>query len=137
APTPASDPARWGRWVENACLAFAWNSGQQVRYWREEPLEVDAIVDGSWGKLAIEVKTGAFSAADLRGLLEFTRRNPSYRPLVLCDAGQQAAVRQMGVEALAWGAYLANGVRGSEDVRQRQPRPLMPLAGERGWVRKG
>jgi len=39
-------------------LAHAWNSGQVVSYWREEPLEVDGILEGSWGKWAIEVKTG-------------------------------------------------------------------------------
>ena len=37
---------RRGHWIENVCLAHAWNSGQQVRYWREEPLEVDGIIDG-------------------------------------------------------------------------------------------
>jgi hypothetical protein len=42
--------------MENACLAFAINQGRQVMYWREEPLEVDAVLDGSWGKWAVEVK---------------------------------------------------------------------------------
>ena len=75
-PDPAADPARFGAWVENACLAHAWNAGQQLRYWREEPLEVDAIVDGSWGSWAIEVKTGGIDPSRLRGLAEFTRRFP-------------------------------------------------------------
>jgi hypothetical protein len=34
---------RFGAWVENACLSHAWNSGQQVWYRREEPLEVDGV----------------------------------------------------------------------------------------------
>jgi len=34
--------------LENACLAFAFNQGQQVMYWREEPLEVDGLFEGSW-----------------------------------------------------------------------------------------
>ena len=34
--------AEWGRWLENACLAHAFNAGQEVFYWREEPWEVDA-----------------------------------------------------------------------------------------------
>ena len=29
------DPDRFGAWVENACLAHAWNAGQQLAYWRE------------------------------------------------------------------------------------------------------
>ena len=42
-PQPDTEPERWGRWVENACLAHAWNAGQQVSYWRAEPYEVDMI----------------------------------------------------------------------------------------------
>jgi predicted AAA+ superfamily ATPase len=40
-PDRERDRDRYGRWVGNACLAFAWNSGQRITYWREEPLEVD------------------------------------------------------------------------------------------------
>jgi predicted AAA+ superfamily ATPase len=29
-PDPVEEPARFGTWVENACLAHAWNSGQEV-----------------------------------------------------------------------------------------------------------
>lgn len=109
APDREREPDRFGAWVENACLAFAWNAGQQVRYWREEPLEVDAVIDGSWGRLAIEVKTGSFVAADLRGLFEFTRRHPAYRPLLLCDERQLDAARRYGVEAMAWDEFLWQG----------------------------
>src|SRR5262245_23226115 len=45
APDPVVEPDRFGFCVENACLAFAINQGQQVSYWREEPLEVDAILE--------------------------------------------------------------------------------------------
>jgi predicted AAA+ superfamily ATPase len=82
-----ADPARFGTWVENACLAHAWNSGQSVSYWREEPLEVDGVLEGSWGKWAVEVKTGKFQMNDLTGLLEFTRRHPVFKPLVICSTG--------------------------------------------------
>jgi len=109
-PSAAGDPARFGRWVENACLAFAWNAGQQVRYWREEPLEVDAVLDGSWGRVAIEVKTGPYAPADLRGLLEFSRRHAGYRPVVLCDRGQEDVARRSGVDALPWGEFLLKGL---------------------------
>jgi predicted AAA+ superfamily ATPase len=108
-PAPAADPARFGAWVENACLAHAWNAGQQVRYWREEPLEVDAVIDGNWGSWAIEVKTGGVDLARLRGLAEFTRRFPRYRPLVLCDEGGVEAVRRAGLPARLWADFLLGG----------------------------
>jgi len=92
-PDHATDPSRFGAWIENACLAYAWNSGQRVLYWREEPYEVDAVLDGSWGHWAIEVKTGSFDATALRGLGEFTRRFPQYRPLVICDKSSLNAAR--------------------------------------------
>jgi predicted AAA+ superfamily ATPase len=76
-PQGGDAPARFGAWVENACLAHAWNCGQAVCYWREEPFEVDGVLDGSWGKWAIEAKASGFRASDLTGLLEFTRRHPT------------------------------------------------------------
>jgi len=108
-PAPAADPARFGAWVENACLAHAWNAGQQLRYWREEPLEVDAVIDGSWGSWAIEVKTGGVDFARLRGLAEFTRRFPRYRPLVVCDAAGIETVRRAGLPARLWTDFLLAG----------------------------
>jgi len=108
-PGPDTDPSRFGRWVENACLACAWNAGQQVTYWREEPLEVDGIIEGSWGRFAIEVKTGPFAATDLIGLLEFTRRQPEFRPLVLCDPEQVSAAERLGIDAISWTDFLLRG----------------------------
>lgn len=112
-PDSASD--RFGAWVENACLSFAWNSGQHVSYWREEPLEVDGVVEGSWGAWAIEVKTGSFGAVDVRGLLEFTRRYTRYRPVLLCDPDELPAAERLGVPALSWKHFLlqapATGIR--------------------------
>jgi hypothetical protein len=108
-PDPDSDPQRFGTWVENACLAHAWNSGQRVSYWREEPFEVDAVLDGSWGAWALEVKTGTFGLDDLRGLLEFTRRNPRYCPLVACDPAQVGRIERVGVAAVSWRDFLLRG----------------------------
>lgn len=108
-PDPDREPERFGAWVENACLAFAWNSGQRVSFWREEPLEVDGVLDGSWGSWAIEVKTGPFAAATIRGLLEFTQRFPRYRPLLLCDPGGLQAAARLGVPAMSWRRYLLEG----------------------------
>jgi predicted AAA+ superfamily ATPase len=108
-PDASTDPARFGAWVENACLAHAWNSGQRVTYWREEPFEVDGVLQGSWGHWAVEVKTGPFTAADLRGLFEFTRRHTEYRPLVLCDPASLKTAERLGVQTRAWSEYLLSG----------------------------
>ncbi|MBI5505295.1 MAG: ATP-binding protein [Deltaproteobacteria bacterium] len=110
---PASDPARFGALVENACLAHAWNCGQSVWYWREEPLEVDAVVEGSWGKWAIEVKTGAFQMNDLTGLLEFTRRHKGFRPLVVCSANARATAERAQVASITWQEFLLDGPPGT------------------------
>jgi predicted AAA+ superfamily ATPase len=96
---------RWGAWVENACLAHAWNRGQEVYYWREEPLEVDGVLVGSWGKWAVEVKTGNFATRDLGGLLEFCRRYPGFRPLVLCSR-EHAEDTLADVRRMFWGDFL-------------------------------
>lgn len=109
APDPARDPGRFGQWVENACLAFAVNQSQQVSYWREEPLEVDAVLDGSWGKWAVEIKTGKYDAQALKGLLEFCRRNPEFAPLVISAPGDERIASRHGVAAVNWRDYLVAG----------------------------
>lgn len=113
----ASDPPSedrggelWGRWVENACLSFAISSGQNVSYWREEPREVDAVLDGSWGKWVIEVKTGEYGSRDLAGLLEFASRFPDYRPVVICDNRHTEPARRIGVDVRTWPDFLWNGL---------------------------
>lgn len=108
-PDRAADPERWGAWVENACLAYAWNAGQRVGYWREEPLEVDGVLEGSWGSWAVEVKTGKLSVADLRGLGEFVRRHPRFRPLVVCDEEARPVAERAGFESVPWTAFLLGG----------------------------
>ena len=116
-PDRTREPERFGRWLENACLAFAWNAGQRVTYWREEPLEVDGIIEGSWGSWAIEIKTGAIHSADLRGLVEFTSRFPKYRPLVVCDAAAQTAASRLGMDCMSWQQFLISGpARGETGV---------------------
>lgn len=113
-PDPSTEPARFGAWVENACLAFAWNRGQRVTYWREEPLEVDAVLEGSWGRWAIEITTGAVSLGELRGLAEFTRRHPRYRPLLLCDQAEIETAQRTGLETVPWTEFLLDGPSRSE-----------------------
>lgn len=108
-PDAAREPERFGAWVENACLAWAWNAGYRVAYWREEPMEVDGVIDGSRGSWAIEVKTGPFGVADVRGLLEFVRRFPRYQPLVLCDPSALPAAARIGMPAMSWTRFLLEG----------------------------
>ena len=108
-PQPGDRSGTYGRWVENACLALAWNSGQQIAYWREEPLEVDLVMSGSWGRWAVEVKTGSFQTRDLEGLLELCRRYPDFRPLVVCNPGTEPIARSAGVAACSWREFLLTG----------------------------
>ena len=108
-PDPARDPARFGLWTENACLAFAVNQGQRVTYWREEPLEIDAVFEGSWGDWAVEVKTSSFDALGLKGLLEFCRRNPKFRPLVITAPGDEPLAHRHGLLATSWENLLMSG----------------------------
>lgn len=105
-PDERRDAARFGAWVENACLASALSHGQRVTYWREEPLEVDGIIDGTWGRLAVEVKTSRVESRDLTGVLEFCRRHPSYRPLVVTRPGDEDRARQWGIAAVSWVDFL-------------------------------
>jgi hypothetical protein len=112
-PDRRHEPDRFGYWVENACLAFAWNAGQRVTYWREEPMEVDAVIEGSWGDWVIEIKTGSYGAADLRGLSEFTRRHPKYRPLMICDRSETAVAARLGFPTVSWREFLLGGPSGS------------------------
>jgi hypothetical protein len=108
-PDPAREPERFGFWVENACLAFGVNQGQRVTYWREEPLEIDAVFEGSWGEWAIEVKTGRFDAQSLKGLLEFCRRNPKFTPLVISAPGDEEIARRHGIRGVSWEDFLVSG----------------------------
>jgi predicted AAA+ superfamily ATPase len=106
---PRRNPEQFGAWVENACLAFAWNAGQSVSYWREEPLEVDGVFEGSWGRWAVEVKTGPFQVSDLKALLELVRRHPELRPLVICEPSARPTAERAGVQAISWQDFLWSG----------------------------
>jgi uncharacterized protein len=108
-PNPSREPERFGFWVENACLAFAVNQGQHVTYWREEPWEIDAVLEGSWGDWALEVKTGRFDGPTLKGLLEFCRRHPKFRPLVITAPGDEVNAQRHGLSALSWKEFLLLG----------------------------
>ncbi|MGA3371529.1 MAG: ATP-binding protein [Terracidiphilus sp.] len=117
-PDPAREPERFGFWVENACLAFAINQDQQVTYWREEPLEIDAVFNGSWGQWAVEVKTGRYDVQALRGLLEFCRRYPAFKPLVICAPDSEETARRHGISSISWEDFLIEGRPETEQSRR-------------------
>jgi hypothetical protein len=87
---------------KNLCLGEVW-------YWREQPLEIDAVFDGSWGKWAVEVKTGRFDVQALRGLLEFCCRNPAFKPLVISRPGDEETARRHGIKSIGWEDFLLYG----------------------------
>lgn len=63
---------------------------------------MDAILDGSWGRWAVEITTGATTSRDARGLAEFTRRYPTYRPLLLTEPSrleESALGRDAGISS--------------------------------------
>lgn len=105
-PDPELDPDRWGYWVENACLARAINDGLGVHFWREEPWEVDAVVVADGEIYLLEVKTGRYSAEDLRALGHAAKKFPDCRPLVLCDPGCERIAQAAGFEASSWVNFL-------------------------------
>ena len=108
-PEEQRDAPRFGAWIENACLASALNRGQRVTYWREEPLEVDGVFEGSWGAWAVEIKSGRFDSRDLAGLFEFCKRHRTFRPLVITRPGDEDLARRFGVQAVSWVDFLAAG----------------------------
>ena len=105
-PDPETEPDRWGRWVENACLARAINDGLDLHFWREEPWEVDSVVTHGAERYMLEVKTGRYSAEDLRGLGHAAQKFPDYRPIVLCDPGFERVAEAAGFEASCWMDFL-------------------------------
>ena len=107
-PDQLSDPTRWGRWVENACLAHALKRGLGVTYWREEPWEADAVFEGDHGRWVVEVKTGPYTTTDLRGLAHAAQALPGFRPLVLCDSGREDTARRAGFTSVAWPDFLCD-----------------------------
>ena len=57
----------------------------------------------------MEVKTGSVPATALRGLLEFTRRFPEYRPLLVGDPGVDVTAERAGITAMTWRDFLLTG----------------------------
>ena len=77
---------------------------------REEPLEVDGVLEGSWGSWAVEIKSARFASRELDGLFEFCKRYPAFRPLVITRAGDEDVARRFGVDAMSWVDFLTRGL---------------------------
>ena len=80
-----------------------------MTYWREEPIEVDGVLEGSWGSWAIEVKTARFESRDFSGLFEFSKRHPEFRPLAVTRPGDEPLARRFGLAAISWVDFLRAG----------------------------
>lgn len=79
----------FGHYFENAIGARFVESGWDTFYWKERNLEVDFVVVGPKNeKLAIEVKTSEIDEGELKGLKEFTKRNPSFEPCLISLTNQ-------------------------------------------------
>ena len=84
-----SDPALWGRLVENAVGAHLVNHLQEIQfevtYWRERNSEVDYVVRSGDRLWAIEVKSGSPNRPV--GLEAFLRKYPNAFPLIVGSGG--------------------------------------------------
>lgn len=108
-PDRAREPQRHDVWVENACLAHAITAGQRVSYWREEPFDVDAVIEGDWGKWAVEVMPDVHSSVDYRGLHEFVARYTDFKPLVVTSEDHLSVAARAGLAATTWQRFLLDG----------------------------
>jgi len=51
-----------------------------------------------------------YASRDHAGLLEFHRRKPDYRPVVLCDERHVEVGMRMGLDAIPWSEFLWDGL---------------------------
>lgn len=70
------------------------------------------MTDGTWGRWAIEVKTGAVREGDLKGLLAFARRQPAYTPLLVADDRARRTADVLGIAWTTWQGFLLDGPPG-------------------------
>lgn len=65
-----------------------------------------------WGRWIVEVKTGRYSMADLKGLAVASTKFPDFSPVVLCDPGEEGPAEAAGFHAVSWHDYLLRGLAG-------------------------
>ncbi len=84
-----ADRSFWGRIVESAVGAHLFNTAApdiRLHYWRDEPHEVDFVLQRGTRIVAIEVKSGA-NRMPLAGMDEFGRRFSPHRSLLVGEGG--------------------------------------------------
>lgn len=83
--TSAPDRKRLGFYFENAIGARFIEAGWDTFYWKDRNFEVDFVVLGpNKEKWAVEVKLSPPSDGELAGLMQFCRRHPDFKPIVVC-----------------------------------------------------
>ena len=70
---------------------------------------MDAVFEGDWGDWAVEVKTSSFDSHELKGLLQFCRRNSKFRPLVITAPDDERIAHGHGLSAISWNEFLVSG----------------------------
>jgi predicted AAA+ superfamily ATPase len=91
-----TDPAAWGRWVENAVGMHLLNASRQqgfgLWYWRDGNYEIDFIAKRGNQLVAIEVKSG--NRIKNSGLARFEKQFGSFKKYLV------------GADGLAWQEFL-------------------------------
>ena len=103
----AADPELWGRLVESSVGTHILNTTEPqyaITYWRERNAEVDFVISGMSGVLAIEVKSGRRTRA-LSGLKAFQNRFPGVTTCVVGTGGIPLA-EFLGQPVSSWYADL-------------------------------
>lgn len=99
-------PAPFDVLVRNACLSHAWRSGQRLTWWREQALQVDALMEGDWGRWIVRVQPGPVEPGEVDGLLACCEHYPEYEPVLVGDEAARAAARRAEIEWVDWRAWL-------------------------------
>ena len=71
---------------------------------------MDGVIQGDWGRWIVEVKTGRYTAADLKGLAVASTKFPEFSPLVICDPGEEEPAEAAGFRSIPWPDYLLGGL---------------------------
>jgi hypothetical protein len=71
---------------------------------------------GQLGVVGNRSEDGPDLMAHLKGLGEFVRRDPKFRPLVVCDDEVKPVAERAGFEAIPWSEFLLRGPPRSASV---------------------
>ncbi len=60
--------------------------------------------------MAVDITSGDVQVAEMRGLVEFHRRLPEFRPVMVGTKPARGVAERAGVEFVEWHDYLAGGL---------------------------